>query len=384
MPGSPDGVAEPSTCDRDLFREVIGHFMTGVTVITTTDAGRDYGMSASAVSSLSLDPPMLLCCLNEASPTQQAVSRARIFCVNILAEEQHELAKRFGRSGPDKFVGVPTERGALGAPVLTGALACLQCRVDSDVVGGTHRVFLGRVAHAQARDGTPLAYFRGGFGRVELAANARAYAAIREQVVVRRLSIDTPIDIGSLAAELELPRSHVFQALLALEAEGLISRNEGHEFLVVPVDRPAAEQTFDARKALELAAAELTVGRLRAEQLAELRRQVERTSGLIVDGHFSDVETYVQANADLHECLVGLAENQPLLESYRRLSIPSMMIRLFTHYDRADDSLLDEHREIVAAYEAGDLDRARMIIRVHSDHAKILNDAALAAHGGRI
>ncbi len=314
-------------CDRELFREVIGHFMTGVTVITTTEAGRDHGMSASAVSSLSLDPPMLLACLNDRSPTQQAISRSRRFCVNVLAEDQLELALRFARPADDKFAGVATHRGALDVPVLSDALATLQCRVDDDVVGGTHRVFLARVQHAQAREGTPLAYFRGGFGRVELAANARAHAAI---------------------------------------------------------DRTVAERAFDARTAIELGVVDLTVGRVTGEQLAALRRSMERTNGLIADGRFTDVAAYVAANAELHEQLVALAGNDALLEAYRRLSIPTLMIRLFTGHDRADESLIDEHRAIVEAYEAGDVERARAVVLTHGEHAKATNDAALAAAGGRI
>ena len=128
--------------DRDVFRHVIGHFASGVTVITTRHDGQDFGMTASAVSSLSMDPPMLLVCINRRNPTQQAVSASRVFAVNILDESQAELAERFGRPGPDKFAGMERIYGRFGAPVLEHALAYMECRVVEDVTGGTHSVFL--------------------------------------------------------------------------------------------------------------------------------------------------------------------------------------------------------------------------------------------------
>src|SRR6266567_3914290 len=143
-----------------MFREVIGHCMGGVTVITARAEGRDYGMTASAVTSLSLDPPMILACLNNRSPTQEAITRSGAFGVNVLAEGQHDLAKQFARAGEDKFAGVAIRRGAAGVPLLSDALAVLECRVGTDVTGGTHRVFFAHVAQATARHGAPLAYFR--------------------------------------------------------------------------------------------------------------------------------------------------------------------------------------------------------------------------------
>ena len=144
--------------DRDVFRNVIGHFASGVTVITTRQEGVDYGMTASAVSSLSMDPPMLLVCINRRNPTQHAISASRAFSVNILTESQAELAERFGRPGKDKFAGLERVYGRYGAPILDQALAYLECRVVEDVTGGTHSVFVAEVLDAIARDGSPLTY----------------------------------------------------------------------------------------------------------------------------------------------------------------------------------------------------------------------------------
>jgi flavin reductase (DIM6/NTAB) family NADH-FMN oxidoreductase RutF len=379
-----DPLTVVSDCDRDLFREVIGHFMTGVTVITTSLDGRKYGMSASAVSSLSLDPPMLLTCLNDHSPTQQAITQSRRFCVNILAEGQHQLAMHFGRPSENKFADVPTRQGLLGVPVLAQALAWLECQVTNDVVGGTHRVFLARVKQAEARDGSPLAYFRGQFGRLELAATARALVALREAVIARRVPLDDPLAVAQLADALDFPRSHIYQALLALEAEGLVVRAETGTFFTAPVNRAVSDEAFDARSAIEIGVAELTVGRATRVQVSTLRDLMEATEGLISDGRFTDVSAYVSANAALHEHMVSLVGSGALLDAYHRLSIPTLMVRLFGRYDRADDDLIDEHRALVEAYEVADLDRARAVIRAHSAHAKATNAAALEAAGGRL
>src|SRR5687767_14765606 len=134
------------------FRHVIGHFASGVTVLTTRGDGEDVGATASAVSSLSLDPPMLLVCLNQRSSTQAAIQASGRFAVNILGEEQGVVAERFASSrGTDKFAGLTVERGEEGIPLLADALASCECRVSESVVAGTHRVFLSDVTRAVAR-----------------------------------------------------------------------------------------------------------------------------------------------------------------------------------------------------------------------------------------
>ena len=152
----------------DEFRDVISHFASGVTVITALDEGRAYGTTASAVASLSLEPPMLLICMNKQSETGRAVAHSKRFGVNILGANQVDLAERFARKGGDKFAGVAVTPGAWGEPLFDDALATLECRVTEETTGGTHYVFLAEVESGAARGGAALAYFRGEFGRLEL------------------------------------------------------------------------------------------------------------------------------------------------------------------------------------------------------------------------
>jgi 3-hydroxy-9,10-secoandrosta-1,3,5(10)-triene-9,17-dione monooxygenase reductase component len=153
-----------TTVDEIAFREAIGHFATGVTVITTMHEGRPAGMTASAVASLSLDPVLLLVCIANRLPTHQAIEGARRFVVNVLGEGQEELALRFARPAPDKFAGVPLESGR-DLPVLEDAIAYFVCDVQESFPGGDHSIFIGLVRDCRTQSGKrPLLYFRSGFG----------------------------------------------------------------------------------------------------------------------------------------------------------------------------------------------------------------------------
>jgi flavin reductase (DIM6/NTAB) family NADH-FMN oxidoreductase RutF len=183
---------EARTLTADEFRDVMGHFASGVTVITVAGEGRAYGTTASAVTSLSLDPPMLLICMNKQSETGRAVAASRRFAVNILGANQADLAQRFAQKGGDKFAGVPVSDGSWGEPLFDEALATLECVVTEETSGGTHYVFLAEVVSGSARGGAPLAYFRGEFGRLELT---------REQFEERS---DDPLDDELRAADADL------------------------------------------------------------------------------------------------------------------------------------------------------------------------------------
>jgi flavin reductase (DIM6/NTAB) family NADH-FMN oxidoreductase RutF len=150
------------------FREVISHFASGVTVVTTFQDDRPYGTTASAVSSLSLEPPMLLVCLNRESETGRAIASSRHFAVNILGADHALLAERFAKKGGDKFAGVPTTPGQWSEPLFDEAVATLECRVSEQTAVATHYVFFAEVVSAAARGGAPLAYFKGQFSRLDL------------------------------------------------------------------------------------------------------------------------------------------------------------------------------------------------------------------------
>ena len=151
----------------DDFRRVLGHFATGVTILTTTDAEkRPTGLTVSAFCSVSLDPPQVLVCVDHKSQSYPALRDGSAFAVNILCAEHEPVSRRFATTRLDKFDGVPFTVGALGVPLIEGALAQLECRTVSRHVEGDHTILVGRVEATHTGDGEPLLYYRGKYSRL--------------------------------------------------------------------------------------------------------------------------------------------------------------------------------------------------------------------------
>jgi len=149
--------------DQTEFRRVMGHFGSGVTVVTTRLEQVNYGMTVSSFASLSLVPPLVLICIDQTVATHEAIQRAGFFGVNILAENGETLSRRFAGRDSDKFGGVAFHAGLTGAPLLDLALATLECRLVQQVDGGDHTIFIGEVIAADAHHGKPLIYYRSGY-----------------------------------------------------------------------------------------------------------------------------------------------------------------------------------------------------------------------------
>jgi flavin reductase (DIM6/NTAB) family NADH-FMN oxidoreductase RutF len=183
--------------DETAFREAISHFATGVTVITTLKDGQPAGMTASAVTSLSLDPVLLLVCINHKLPTHEAIEDSRCFVVNVLGEGQQELALHFARPSADKFAGIELD-SSHELPVLADSIAHFVCDVHERFPGGDHTIFTGLVRSCGAKPGRrPLLYFRSGFGTLR-----DQYSEALEDSV----SWDMPSLVGSAPAYLRLKR----------------------------------------------------------------------------------------------------------------------------------------------------------------------------------
>ncbi|HXR54753.1 MAG TPA: flavin reductase family protein [Acidimicrobiales bacterium] len=158
----------PASIDAARFREVLGHFASGVTVVTA--AGEDpVGFTCQAFAALSLEPPMVLLAPAKSSTSWPRIARAGAFCVNILASDQEALARSFSVSGGHKFAGVAW-RGApaTGAPLLDGVVAWAECQLEQIYESGDHEVVTGRVVSLGTGDGLPLLFYRGGFGTISV------------------------------------------------------------------------------------------------------------------------------------------------------------------------------------------------------------------------
>lgn len=181
-----------------------------------------------------------------------------------------------------------------------------------------------------------------------------------------------------MSRELELPQQLVRQALSTLLAEGLVTRRGKRDLIVTAVDRSTLEHAFQARTAIELGVAELTVGRVSHSELRELRDRAWSTAALAATGHLVDLDAHLETDAAFHEYLIGLAESGVLVAAYRHVSGPALVA------GRADAMLSREHLALADAYEAGSLDEAKRAIRAHNDQALGLCEAAVLAAGGRL
>lgn len=145
------------------FKLALSHFVSGVTVVTTVNEGIRYGMTVASFASLSLNPPLVVICIEKTVKSHDAIAAAGVFGVSILAESQAELSNRFASRRDDKFADVALREGALGVPLIEGAICTLECRVHSQLPGGDHTIFVGEVESISTSEAAPLVYFRSGY-----------------------------------------------------------------------------------------------------------------------------------------------------------------------------------------------------------------------------
>ncbi len=150
--------------DGTLYRSISGQWLTGVTVVTTRDEhDRAVGLTMSAVSPLSLNPPQFLVNLDLGSETLTAILVRKAFCINFLGSNQREVCSQFAKKGSDKFAGMAHRSGELGMPVIEGAIAYVECTVADVFNSGDHSIIVGDARYGKVSGGSPLAYFRSAF-----------------------------------------------------------------------------------------------------------------------------------------------------------------------------------------------------------------------------
>lgn len=153
--------------DKNELRRVMGHFATGVTVITTCDeSGNPFGLTANAVSSVSLVPPLILVCVDKKADTYPYFERSKVFVVNILSDAQEGISRRFATSGIEKFDGIGYHKNESGCAVLDDAVGHIDCRIVQAHDAGDHTVYIGEVETVDANDVAPLLFFRGGYRKL--------------------------------------------------------------------------------------------------------------------------------------------------------------------------------------------------------------------------
>ena len=160
---------QPEQPDPQRFRQVLGQFATGVTVVTGMDGDTPVGFACQAFAALSLDPPMVLFCPSKTSGSWPAIERAGAFCVNVLGENQRDVSRVFGTRGADKFAGVQWATSEQGLPVLRGVLSWIDCEIETVHTAGDHYVVIGRVLDlGRSGDDRPLLFYGGDYAAADM------------------------------------------------------------------------------------------------------------------------------------------------------------------------------------------------------------------------
>lgn len=158
-----DAATPPAPVSATELRNAMGHFLTGVTIVTTRGIDQPYGLTVNSFNSVSLDPPLVLWSLDLGHDRADLFRNAGGFTVNVMGADSacDELIRKFSKSDADRFSGANWHSGVSGQPVLTDAIASLECRLWAEYPGGDHVIFIGEVLNISTRDGRPAAYFKG-------------------------------------------------------------------------------------------------------------------------------------------------------------------------------------------------------------------------------
>jgi len=217
-------MAESDVIDAVTFRHVLGHYPTGVSVITSADAsGRPAGgMVVGTFTSVSLDPPLVAFLPDKASTSWPLIAATGRFCVNVLSVEQEDLCRQFSARGGDKFAGVAWHPSPSGLPILDGVVAWVDCRIEQVVESGDHYIVVGRVLDlAGAPDAQPLAFHRGAFSQLTPVASRNGGGDDGRRPSVQQLaaelfppsrSAEFADEMAALAERYALGYSHVAES----------------------------------------------------------------------------------------------------------------------------------------------------------------------------
>jgi len=152
---------------KELFRKALGHFATGVTVVTTRHhTGAPWGFTVNSFTSVSLEPPLILVCVGQGSESHQAMDHSNYFAVNFLSSQQQELSRHFASKSPERFKAVEHVDSAHGSPLIAGCLGFLECKKVDAHVYGDHTIIIGEVIAAEVTGGDPLIFYASSYARL--------------------------------------------------------------------------------------------------------------------------------------------------------------------------------------------------------------------------
>jgi 4-nitrophenol 2-monooxygenase / 4-nitrocatechol 4-monooxygenase, reductase component len=275
------------------------------------------------------------------------------------------------------------DQGMHGVPVLGGTLAHLECQVSETVTGGTHTVFLARVAVATGHNDAPLTYFRGRFGRLESAGEETAYQAVRSWVLARTVPLNQPLPLETVAGDLDLEPVLVASALVKLTGEHLVSRTSDGRYVATPLTAELADELFRARCVIELGVADTSVGTMSDDEVSVLENYAGRLAE-IVRQESASLADFLDASHGYHRYFVGLGGSQQLIDMYVRLGISALWRRAVADHDWRTEFDISYHAELTEACRSGDVDAARRLIVEHTNQVKGLVRDIIDRAGGSL
>ncbi|MDM0043901.1 flavin reductase [Variovorax dokdonensis] len=319
---SSEGVDSVARFDPRGFRNVLGTFTTGVTIITTrAEDGQPIGLTANSFNAVSLDPPLVLWSIAKNALSRAAFEHSGHWAVHILSADQQALSDRFAQRGTDKFAGVACENGAGGVPMLVGCCARLQCKTSFLYEGGDHLILVGEVLAYDSSDAAPLVF------------QAGRYAVATRKAAPLSLSADTSSDAGPTYSENFLGyllwRSfHQFQRAVRLRvSEAGLSMMEYYALCALVVQDGRTLEEVNAFTGLtgELVD-EQTVAQLTAKHL------IQHTSSLADRLYLTDAGR----DKTLHLMAAGMAKEADVLDKlgyWEALSLKNLLKQLIVHTD---------------------------------------------------
>jgi flavin reductase (DIM6/NTAB) family NADH-FMN oxidoreductase RutF len=364
-------------------RALIGNVASGLTVVTAADGPARRATTATAVAALAFEPPTLVVCLNEESATGRAISRARWFAVNVLAEHQEDLAVAFAGHVDDELERFSSQAGPHGEPLLDDALAVLLCEVADAVVGAAHTVFVARVHSAVADERVLVDRFAGAFHRLRLDAAVVARREIRRLIAHHELPAGDTVSIDRLASELELPRPAVSLALGDLERENLVLRDGAGRFIVAPLE---LDDLLDAVSALFViwnGLVESTIGRVSRPVVDELRRRTEALRPR-EDGEAWSVQEWMLRSDAFFEGFLAVAPSAAVRDAWHGAGVRALHTRGWSGpgaLTREDQIVLHaSFAQIVESYAEHDIDATRPALHSLQDRIVAMFAAAYERH----
>ncbi len=190
------------------FRNALGAFVTGVTVVTSNADGRPVGFTANSFSSVSLDPPLISVCIGKTSSNFDTFGRSNVFNVNILSEQQRQVSKTFATKGIDRFAQAQWTTGELGAPIIDQASAWFECSVHQRVDAGDHQILIGHVRSFGHNTNSPLGFCRGNYVLFHLEQEIANLTTKRVRVGALIETTEGVLMIPDEGGRLVLPSSH--------------------------------------------------------------------------------------------------------------------------------------------------------------------------------